>query len=393
MPKPTKKLRRTYSVFLGLQFQSSQYDRSDIVAAVQSAVTMAQTDIQKTHPNVTLRLEHSLLKLGEPVNTQIVSLVRNAITAVFEVSEQNPNVYFEMGMAYASLVSEPVLLFNKKAARKVLIASDVRDLMRLDYPAGGVDQVDGQLARHIKRVVQAQLVAEENQAKDPWSDLRQIWAQGSSARSVTIVCPTLPREYQPKYAKRGSPEFINLARFGDLDALVEVITLLTNLFPNRHVKYVTSDEVQATDRRGNIVVIGGPDFNSLTHEILRERAFPFAYRETSQAPLLRHVSTGDEFPLKTRSQKVVQDYGLFARFPNPLNARAAVIMIGGLQTCGVLGAVMAFGMNATARRNAKKIVQHCSGSPRFAVLIPVTVSGSQPSTSAFDPETLQTYPW
>lgn len=381
---------RTYTVFLGLQFESNRYDRSDIVSTVENAVEMAQADLQRSYPGINLQVEHRL-QPGAPINAQVISMVKNAAAVIFEVSEKNPNVYFEMGLAYASLGIKPLLLFNKKASKEVSIASDVRDILRLDYPDGRVQQVEGRIAQHIKRLIKKQITLEAK--GDAWDDLRKIWSGRLSTRQITIVCPELPPNYQPKYARTGSPEFLYLARFGDLDALVEVLTLLPKLFPDAEAKYVTSKEVQRKDRQGNLIVVGGPDFNDLTADLLESQSLPFEYREKGKDTVIYEVASGREFPLIRKKGRVCQDYGVFARFPNPLNKRNTVIMIGGLQTFGVLGAVQAFGMNAAGRKNVKRVMKRCSGSLRFVTLIPVEVSGGQPSRSDIDTSAFHQYPW
>lgn len=381
---------RTYTVFLGLQFQSDRYDRSDLVSVVENAADIAQADLQRSYPGVSIQVEHQL-QLGESINSQIISLVKGAAAAVFEVSDKNPNVYFEMGLAYASLVTEPLLLFNQKAAKSVGIASDVRDILRLEYPDGGVGRVEGRIAQHIKKVIRCQI--EQEQRGDAWADLRRVWSGGSRGRQVTIVCPELPPSYQPKYAKKGSPEFVHLARFGDVDALVEVLTLLPKLIPNVEAKYVTATELQRKDRQGDVIVLGGPDFNAFADELLGGQSFPFVYRDRGRETALCEEATGREFRLGKNRGRVAHDYGLFARFPNPLNRRNIVIMIGGLQTFGVLGAVHAFGMSSLGKRNVKRVVKRCSGTPKFATIVPVHVSGGQPSKSDIDTSTFHTYPW
>jgi len=381
---------RIYTVFLGLQFRSKKYDRSDIVSAVECAAEMAQYDLQRTHPGASVRVIHQATP-GEPINSQIISLVKNATAAIFEISEENSNVYFEMGLAYASLVTKPLLLFKKQKSQKVRIASDVQDILRLEYLERESDQMIGRIAKHIKKLIRDQIKQEQRQ--DAWANLRKIWSGNSQSRQVTIICPELPPSYQPKYAKPGSPEFVNLARFGDLDALVEVLTLLPQLAPNMEIKYVTAQELQQRDHQGNVIVIGGPDFNSFAKVLLDGQSFPFTYRNQKGKIALYERTTKKEFQLQKSRKCVTHDYGLFARFPNPLNRQNVVIMIGGLQTFGVLGSVHAFGMSSIGKKNVKRVMKNCSETLQFAVLVPVNVSGGQSSKSDIDMSTFHLHPW
>lgn len=381
---------RTYTVFLGYQFKSDMYDRSGIISAFEDAVKIAEGDLQKSYPSVTLKPEHQF-NLGEPINAQINSIVKNAAVAVFELSDGNRNVYFEMGLAMASRVHKPLILVNKKSDRKnVSIASDVKDIVHLSYK-GDLDSVVGNIARHIQKQIKSQITRDAK--GDEWDGHRKVWFGGTSPREVTIVCPELPPSYQPKYAKDDSPEFVNLAHFGDLDALVEVLTLLPKLLPNTVVKYITSEEVQRKDKNGTLIVIGGPDFNTLTEMLLEDLSFPFKYRQKSGETIFYEVDTKQEFNIQKRGKGALNDYGLFARFPNPWNKSKAIIMIGGLQTFGVLGAVQAFAMSTIGKRNVKKVLRRCADPLHFATLVPVKVSAGQPSISTVDLKTFHTHPW
>ena len=387
-----RQVRRTFTVFLGLQFTSDHYDRADVISTVESAVQIAEGDLQKRFPHVSLITKHAASKLGEPLNRQIIQMVRGASAGVFEVSDGNPNVYFELGLAYQSGIRKPVLLFTKKTASELSVASDVYDLFRLEYVTGQADAVMGRMAKHIKEEIE-RLIDQESRA-DTWHALRQIWSGVAGAKNVTIVCPELPKSYQPKYARRGSPEFVNLARYGDLDSLAGVLGVLPKLAPDAEVKHITCGEIQQHDRESNLIVIGGPDFNSLAEELLAEGGFPFEYSSDRRRSWFCHVSSKHAFHLeKGPGGRVLKDYGLIARFPNPLDSRNTVVMFGGLQTFGVLGAVRAVAMTQAGKRNAAKISARCGGSCYFAILIPVRVAGGQPSSADVDMKTFHLYPW
>lgn len=67
-------------------------------------------------------------------------------------------------------------------------------------------------------------------------------------------------------------------------------------------------------------------------------------------------SRPDEFNMR-------RDYGYFARFPNPLNESAAVILVNGIHTAGVLGAARAFADRREALRNFHSVF-NSGASPR-----------------------------
>lgn len=379
----------TYTVFLGLQFISKKnyYMCKDIVAAVKGAVKLAQAELRSSYPGVKLKLEYRVTKYGKPLNAQIIRMVKRASAAVFEFSEKNPNVYFEMGLAYGKKVTEPIILLNKRAARRKIVASDVEDLFRLHYSHNKLSSKKREMADHIKQQVAKRISGYR-------FDIRRVWSGGISKRHITVVCPTLPVSYLPKHARKSSPEFVNLAKYGDPDALVEVLILLRTLFTNSRVRRLISRKISHNDYRENLIVIGGPDFNNVAREFMRESNCPIQYQIAGSKCAFLCRPSRKEFLLKTKRRgQALQDYGLFARFPNPFNRSKTVIMIGGLGTRGVLGAAEAFGINPIGKKNTRKIVDNVSENPFFAVLIPVRVSESHTPYCEIDLATLCKYPW
>ena len=390
-PKTRRNRPKRYVVFLGLQFTSELYSRSDVVALVEKATEIADQELKKRYPLVSLRVKHEFVQLGEAVSAQIVTLVKEAAAVIFELSEPNPNVYFELGLAFGFGNRHPALLYNK--ATEVPIASDVRDLFRLPYPKDGVDQVVGRLAQHIEKVLQARIDS-DNRDDDQWSDVRRVWKGESAFNQVTIVCPELPKSYRPKYSRNASLEFVNLARYGDPDALVEVLSFLPKLLPNAQVKQLTCAELHPNDRAGNLIVIGGPDFNTVSRDLIKAVRLPFTCEETTKGTAFLDTEKGTQVCSESKSRMVTKDCGLFARFPNPWNEGRTVIMVCGLGTFGVLGAVKSFGMNKVGRANARTIKRITkSANPQFAALVPIPVISAQPTASRISVGSMYTYPW
>lgn len=381
---------KTYPIFLGLQFISKNkyYKRKVVIETVSKAVKLAQAKLRESFPGVMLKLEHQLTKLGKPVNAQIVKMVRRTSCGVFEVSEKNPNVYFEMGLSYSKKNAAPLILLNRKAAKKDVVASDVKDLFRLHYPQDKLSSKTEEIANHIRGQVAKQIHVNRY-------DIRRIWSGGVSWDEIIVVCPTLPTAYIPKHALRSSSEFVNLAKYGDPDALVELLILLRTFYPNIKITRCTSKKVSETQYRNDLIIIGGPDFNKVTKIFMKESKCPIQYKIEENVTAFLDKINKRSYPLKERCQKQeIQDYGLFARFPNPHDKSKTIIMIGGLGTHGVLCAAEAFGANPIGRKNTKFVIDSVSENPYFAVVIPVNISGTQvPPLCNIEQSTLHKYPW
>lgn len=384
--------RRVIGVFLGYQFQSKYFQRSDMLASIEAAVRLAEEDLSNHWPGIRLEMIHEASHPGVALSRQIIDMVRDAAVGIFEVSDNNGNVFFELGLAYGTGKTEPIILVNRGATSKIKIPSDIREFFRLEYQNKRIASIKATIAQHIRIQVDRKLKQESR--ADTWHDLKAVWAGNNRIRNVTVVCPELPRNYRPRYAHPDSPEYVNLARFGDADALVELLAVLPKLFPDSEVKHITAGEMQRHDLSGNLIVIGGPDFNPITRKLFADQDIPFTYCSSESAVYFKDSTDGAKYELVANKQgRVHKDYGFFARFPNPLNTGNFIIMIGGLQTYGVLGAVRLFGMNAAGRRNAKTVLSRCSGNPKFCALTPIRVVDSQPTLGHLDRAAIRTYPW
>jgi len=390
MASRTKNLNRTYYVFLGFQFSSRHFNRTDLEGVLQEAIDRAEADLQKSYPGVRVVLDNCATHVGKPLGKQIIQMVSRASAGIFEVSDANPNVYFELGLSQACRGLQPMLLFNRKAEGRVAIASDVRDLLREHYSGDRLSAKTPLIARHIRQEIEKRIALEAGNAA--WSVIQRLWLLNGSKERITVVCPELPPSYRPRYSQRDSQEYVRLSKFGDLDALMEVLTLLPKIAPEREVRYLVPSELHRKDREGDLIVIGGPDFNELTEKSNRAVDLPYECKVVRGVPQYVDQTNGEKFVMEfDKHKRESMDYGLFARLPNPWNEKSTMILIEGLGTRGVLGALFAFGLHATGKRNAKAVMDRLGTSSGFAVLIPVPVADSEPAIASIEVTTLRTF--
>jgi hypothetical protein len=108
----------------------------------------------------------------------------------------------------------------------------------------------------------------------------------------------------------------------------------------------------------NIVVIGGPgdddgDGNPVCKIFTDKMQVKITYSEDCEKLLYKE----HEYVAKKQGNKTVMDWGYFARFPNPLNPRASVVLVHGIHTFGVLGAAKAFSDHPSAQGNIRKVMK------------------------------------
>ena len=187
--------------------------------------------------------------------------------------------------------------------------------------------------------------------------LQKIWGI-KDGDSVIVVCSELenPKERQLVEPPR---EFIYSLKYGDVDAYFEVVTTLLRLYPAIKLRIMSAGEVTAVRfdlASHHLILIGGPDYNALTQEILNQSVTQFDYRspdgdtQSEQNPqeiVLYDKQNKKEYCFPTKISDdgdSDRDYGYFERIANPRNPKKNIVLIGGCHTIGVTGAIKAFSM-------------------------------------------------
>lgn len=211
--------------------------------------------------------------------------------------------------------------------------------------------------------------------------LRRVWGI-KDGDQVIVVCsemdnPAARQHVEPR-------EFIYSLKYGDVDAYFEVLVTLLRLYPGIRMRVLSAGEAESTrlDLSRHLIVIGGPDYNTLASRVLSWQKTQFEYR----SPYLSVCSTehSDEIVLYDKVKKSEychktddRDYGYFERIQNPHNPKSRVILIGGCHTIGVTGAVKAFSMAesedgeipSSVLANAALVARKIGKAERFSVLI------------------------
>jgi hypothetical protein len=207
--------------------------------------------------------------------------------------------------------------------------------------------------------------------------LRKVWGI-KDKEDVILVCSELDN---PETEQIVDGEFIYSRKYGDLDAYIEVVYTLLRLYPNLKLKILSCGEAAKIrlEYEKTIVLIGGPDYNSTTEELLQYTQFEYRSKDWVKSIkypddiALLHKGTQEEF-CGNISKK---DFGYFERIKNPHNSKKYVIMIGGCHTIGVTGAIKAFSLVPNEQgeiknyvlSNAKKVAKKISKKSQFAVVL------------------------
>lgn len=212
--------------------------------------------------------------------------------------------------------------------------------------------------------------------------LQKVWGL-KNGDTVIVICSELD---DPETRQNVEPrEFIYNLKYGDIDAYFEVVITLLRLYPDIKLRVLSAGEAESTriDMAQHLILIGGPDYNSFTKEILEKQITQYRYK----SPDLDETSTDhpDEIVLYDSLSKKEffevtdqKDYGYIERIPNPNNPDSQILLFGGCHTLGVTGAVKAFSMadseqgeiSKVVLNNAKLVAKLIKKKSEFSILIP-----------------------
>lgn len=201
---------------------------------------------------------------------------------------------------------------------------------------------------------------------------------------ITIVCSALPADYlrSMPYTDPSAPDYVDLYRYADLDALIELHGHLRAANPLSSVRIRTPAEVRADDYTSHLVLLGGVDWNAITAELLHRLSVPVHQlaRESEAVPGGFRVSEGEEQQLfqpvlqKDGDREVlIEDIAHFFRAPSPLNDKRTVTICNGQYQRGTYGAVRALTDKRFRDRNRDYLRTRFGGKTTYSILSRVKV--------------------
>jgi len=204
-------------------------------------------------------------------------------------------------------------------------------------------------------------------------------------QDITIVCSALPQEYLARlapYTDSTAPYYVDLYRFADLDALLELFGQLRAANPLSNVRVLSPDEVKADDYTSHLVLLGGVDWNMITAELLYRLDFPVRQlaweSETEPGGFLIGKGEGEQrFAPVLRQENgneiLESDVTLFFRAPSPFNEKRTISICNGMYGYGTLGAVRALTDARFRDRNENYLRTRFAGITTFSIISRVMV--------------------
>ena len=230
---------------------------------------------------------------------------------------------------------------------------------------------------------------------------RRSW-HFSDSGPLTLVCSKVPERDASPIADPGNANYTELARFGDLDAMVELHGHVRAENPSMDVFYKAASDVEADDLSGHVVIIGGIAWNDVTLRLVDLSQLPV--RQVNDPDL----KTGEPFVTPDKQDKrkertylpqwspatgrLMEDVGLLVRLPNPLNSNRTITMCNGIHSRGVLGAVRTL-TDARLRESNEQYIARTFPGDQFGILMRVQVIGGKALTPDFNTAGTVLYQW
>lgn len=355
--------------FIGYQINSSYHCSKDFSVLASSLNDF----LLANNTNIQLEFEFGEFPPGAKFWDEIQKKIESSHITIFDISENNPNVLLETGIAIDS-GAHVILLKSEKSNSPH--PSDLSSFIYLTYPRGEY------LSSHpILESIASSIKYFLNKHHDPYFYHKLLWDLSPSSSTLII-----PGKLPPKYIEKNRFEdFIHIKKFSDLDAVLLVMETLHRLYPKMDISIShgkSINELPKNWEHANLILIGGPDFNPIAAEF--DKMCPIGYRYGSNDEVwLYHKFTGKEYKPEFsmfNGKKRAKDYGFFLKRNQSHFNLAKLIFIGGARTWGVHGAAALLSCKGADRNahgyiNTRKLIDNFGSDCSF--LLPVEVCGSK----------------
>lgn len=226
------------------------------------------------------------------------------------------------------------------------------------------------------------------------------WHFGDTG-NVTLVCAELPSDATGPLAEPAHPNYTELQRYADVDALIELFGHIRAENPQASVRFKIPHELVPDDLTGHVVIIGGVGWNKLTGQMSEMATLPvtqFEHPALRSGDIFKADVDGQETEFwprwaDTEPEVLAQDVGMLARVPNPLNSSRTLTMCNGIHSRGVYGAVRSLTDAQLRDANERYIAANFRTSDSFVILMSVQVIGNRGMTPDLNGDGVVLYQW
>lgn len=339
-------VKRKINVFFGYQFLNSKINRIERESAYSEILENINNSCAKNEGFILL-WKYWELKSNEYIGEQILHKIDESQILIFDLSEPNLNVFFELGYAIA--------LSRQSAKQVILILHEEVQLNHIGSDLSGKyvlkvneENIIPKLSFKILESVKEYMNYSQTEI------VRAFWI-GSKTDLFHIICPEIPIQLRTKFADTEDCNYLRYSKFADIDTLIHVKSYLIGLNKDLLIKDFTSNEYYQADEESQIV-IGGPAWNRVSKEYQKNLPVRFVDGgDGNDDPLVIYdKGSSISYSPKEENGTLLHDISLFARISKGLQK---VYLISGCRTLGVLGSAKVFLNSNNASINVSKINQ------------------------------------
>lgn len=379
--------------FISHAFADANYDGgvARFREEVERLITTACEAMSVKGGEVTPELMFEARAFGRPLMNEIRRQIETCDVLVADISqpdaeaEVNPNVMYEIG--YATALKKRLIVMRRTTPKPPPV--DIRDIL-----AGSYDSLDQITAIFVD---EATLAVTETLITATQQDIRietleKVWFTRDT-QSISIICAPDPEP--SKFSDTHNPNYVDIDRFDDRDAVIELAIFLAKRYPQAKVVRYLCGELPPQALDGNLVVLGGPgcvtgEGNEVGKDLMGSLESCVSYPEEGDGLVWRgEPMRGTKFDAENR---VVEDWGSILAAPNPYNPANRIVMLHGTNTYGTLAAAIALLDSPQALKNHLRVAglgiqDRLTGHLNFEALVRAEVGANRrikPPTLEFD---------
>ena len=132
-----------FSVFYGYPWQSDFFDKDVLKKLMSDCEKECQQELSDEYSQkVWVEITDLKLKEGGYLTPQLRDQFNNASVGIFEVSDHNPNVYYELGHVQGS--GKHILVLKEETAKSV---SDLGDIVEIRYSKKNFPEIKSNIVK------------------------------------------------------------------------------------------------------------------------------------------------------------------------------------------------------------------------------------------------------
>lgn len=241
---------------------------------------------------------------------------------------------------------------------------------KLPSPASLTEQ-----ERRVRAKLKEELDALRSQSEDSAS------AQGFSdfwrfpdGGPVRILTGRVPARNLSPLASPERRNYIGMSSYADGDSLIELYGHVRALNPASDVRFDIARRIDPHDLQAHLVLLGSPAMNPMRRQV----RFGLPVRQVE----VDDLGHGEVFEVAEESRqyrptlhgdRLIEDVGMLARFPNPYNVRRSLTLCSGVFTRGGFGAVRCLTDPELRERNHERLKHRIADPDNFGMLMRVPV--------------------